>query len=113
MPPLPEAAGPPAPRAEVFLAYLDHFRAVVVSKASGLTDEQLRTSLLPSGWTVLELVSHLAHVERRWLVWGFGGQPVPDPWGDAVDGRWGVPAEQDAVGVLDVVRELLDGQVGE
>jgi uncharacterized damage-inducible protein DinB len=103
--PLPEATDPPAPRAEVFLAYLDHFRSVVVAGVDGLPDDALRTSLLPSGWSPLELVKHLTHVERRWLVWGFEGSPVADPWGDARDGRWHVEPDESAA---DLVRALQE-----
>lgn len=39
----------------------------------------------------LELLHHLVFVERRWLVWGFLGRPMADPWGDSRDGRWTVP----------------------
>jgi uncharacterized damage-inducible protein DinB len=101
--PFPEPTGPPAPRAEVFLGYLDYFRSLVVSKAQGLSEDQLRESVLPSGWTVMELVKHLTHVERRWLVWGFEGQLVAQPWGDSQDGRWYVA---DAEGSADLVRAL-------
>ena len=45
-------------------------------------------------------MQHLRHVERRWLVWGFEGEAVPDPWGDARDGRWHVPADQDPAELL-------------
>ncbi|WP_435827585.1 proton-translocating transhydrogenase family protein, partial [Actinoplanes philippinensis] len=31
-----------------------------------LGEAELRSSRLPSGWTPLELVKHLRHVERRW-----------------------------------------------
>lgn len=103
--PLPEPTGPPLPRGDVFLAYLDYFRSVVVSKLQGLSENQLRTSQLPSGWTVLELVKHLTYVERRWLVWGFEGQPVDEPWGDSRDGRWYVSAEEDPVGVVRALQE--------
>ncbi len=81
--PFPEPTGPPTPRADVLLGYLDYFRSLVVSKVHGLSEAQLRVSLLPSGWTVLELVKHLTHVEQRWLVCGFDGQPVARPWGDS------------------------------
>ncbi|MEU2202425.1 DinB family protein [Isoptericola sp. NPDC019482] len=78
-----------------FAAYLDHYRAVVARKLDGLSDAQLRTSLLPSGWTPLELLTHLVHMERRWFVWGFLGEPVAQPWGDnaddAPDSPWHVP----------------------
>jgi hypothetical protein len=81
----------PDPSAQ-FVAYLDHYRTVVERKIAGLGEEQLRTSLLPSGWTPLELLGHLVHMERRWFVWGFLGEPVEAPWGDhGEDGRWAVP----------------------
>jgi len=102
--PLPEATGPVMPRAEVFLAYLDHFRAVVLAEVDGLSEHALRTSLLPSGWSPLELVTHLRHVERRWLVWGFEGEPVADPWGDERDGRWHVDDDASTADVLQALR---------
>ncbi|GAB3088450.1 DinB family protein [Isoptericola nanjingensis] len=81
--------------AEQFAAYLDHYRAVVVHKLDGLTEAQLRESRLPSGWTPLELLTHLVHMERRWFVWGFLGEQVAHPWGDNVDDApespWHVP----------------------
>lgn len=77
------------------VAYLDYYRGAVARKIAGLSDEQLHRSLLPSGWTPLELVWHLVHMERRWFVWGFLAEPVDEPWGDhagGVDGgRWAVP----------------------
>lgn len=97
--PFPEPTGPPVSRAEIFLGYLNYFRSVVVTKVERLQDDQLRTSLLPSGWTPIELVQHPTHVERRWLVWRFEGQPLAQPWGDAQDGRWSVSAEEDAYGL--------------
>ena len=79
--PFPEPTGPALPRADVFLAYLDYFRSLIVRKLQGLSEDQLRTTALPSGWTVLELAKHLTYVERRWLVRGFEGRPVAEPWG--------------------------------
>lgn len=156
---------------ELLVAYLDWYRETLLRKVGGLSDEALRGSELPSGWTPLELVKHLAYVELRWLQWGFAARPFNDPWGDNAPGteRWHVDedeslaqvlaffadcrAESDAivgdaqlsdvaatggrfplgsrppalswilfhvlqeyarhVGHLDVVRELLDGAVGE
>ncbi|MFI2103125.1 DinB family protein [Isoptericola sp. NPDC019693] len=96
--------------AEQFAAYLDHYRAVVARKLDGLTGDQLRSSVLPSGWTPLELLTHLVHMERRWFVWGFLGEQVAHPWGDNVDdapgGRWHV---SDDVTLVDLVAALHDG----
>jgi hypothetical protein len=86
-PDFPSPTQPAASTTEVFLRYLDFFRASVVAKLDGLDETQLRTSLLPSGWTPLELLKHLAAMEQRWLVWGFAGEDVGDPWYDQRD-RW-------------------------
>ena len=62
-------------------------------KVASLPEAEQRASRLPSGWSPLELLSHLAHMERRWFVWGFLGEDVDDPWGDDRDDRWHVPAD--------------------
>jgi hypothetical protein len=79
---------------QVLVGYLDYFRSVVVDRLSGLDGERLRTSTLPSGWSPLELLKHLVFMEQRWLVWGFTGEPVADPWGDNRDGRWHVDPDE-------------------
>ncbi len=103
--PFPSPTNPAPDRREVLLGYLAFFRSVVTGKLAGLPDDVLRTSVLPSGWSPLELVHHLAHVEHRWLEWGFLGDQVDDPWADHVDGRWQVAAEDTAD---DVVRRLAE-----
>jgi hypothetical protein len=92
--PFPEPTVPVTSRAEVFLRYLDYFRAGVISKVEGLPDDEPRRSRLPSGWTPLELVKHLTFVELRWIEWGFEGREVSEPWGDARDDRWYVADEE-------------------
>jgi uncharacterized damage-inducible protein DinB len=92
--PFPEPTAPVASRAEVFLGYLDYFRSRLVSKLEALPGAALRESRLPSGWTPIELLKHLAYVERRWLEWGFEGRDVADPWGDRRDGRWYVADDE-------------------
>jgi uncharacterized damage-inducible protein DinB len=88
-------------------AYLAFYRQTVVEKCRSLPESELRRPLLPSGWTPLELLQHLAYMERRWFTWGFLGEPVPDPWGDSQDSpdaSWHVPADrslQDVVVMLD------------
>jgi uncharacterized damage-inducible protein DinB len=88
--PFPEPTTPVPTRAEVFLGYLDYFRSRLVSKLEALAAGELRGSRLPSGWTPIELLNHLAYVELRWLEWGFEGRDVPEPWADSRDGRWHV-----------------------
>src|SRR5487761_138924 len=86
--PFPEPTAPASSRTEVFLRYLDYFRSQLAAKLESLPDAELRSSTLPSGWTPLELLKHLRHVERRWLEWGFAGRDVQDPWADRRDERW-------------------------
>jgi uncharacterized damage-inducible protein DinB len=86
--PFPDPRIPLGSRAEVLGRYLGYFRARVLAKVESLPDDELRRSRLPSGWTPLELLKHLAHTERRWLEWRFEGRDISDPWGDG--DRWHV-----------------------
>ncbi|MGB0102412.1 MAG: DUF664 domain-containing protein [Nocardioides sp.] len=97
-------------------AYLDWVRQELADAVSGLSEAERRTTRLPSGWTPIELLSHVLHMEQRWFVWGFLGEHVAEPWGDwTVDepwssdlaGRWRVP---DDVSVEELVDRL--GAVG-
>jgi uncharacterized damage-inducible protein DinB len=75
----------------LLIGYLRSYRQALARKLAGLDDDQLRTPVLPSGWTPLELLKHLAYMERRWFSWDFLGQPLPDPFGDRDPGdrqRW-------------------------
>jgi uncharacterized damage-inducible protein DinB len=102
----PEPTFPATSRREVFLRYLEYFRSRLVTKLAELPDSELRRSRLPSGWTPLELLKHLQHVEMRWLEWGFDGRDVADPWADSRDGRWHVSKEE----TLDSLVAELAGQ---
>ena len=87
----PEPSGETADPAVLFTRYLEFYRETVARKVTSLTAVEARTSRLPSGWTPIQMLSHLAHMERRWLVWDFLGEDVAEPWGDRRDGRWHVP----------------------
>jgi len=67
---------------EILLQQLSYYRATLLAKLDGLSEDQLTTSILPSGWSPLGLLKHLVFVERRWMQWGFEAEQVPDPWGD-------------------------------
>lgn len=62
--------------------YLDWVREEMIRGVLALSPEQQRTTLVPSGWAPIELLSHVLHMEQRWFVWGFLGVEVADPWGD-------------------------------
>ncbi len=101
--PFPASTVPVASRADVFLGYLDYFRSVLVAKTSGLSDEDVRRSRLPSGWTPVELLKHLTFVEMRWLEWGFEGRDVDEPWGDNRDDRWYVAPDETFTGLVEAL----------
>jgi uncharacterized damage-inducible protein DinB len=95
-------------RAEVFLRYLGYFRSRLAGKLESLPPAELRSSRLPSGWTPLELLKHLRHVERRWLEWGFQGRDIKDPWADRRDDRWYVGPEETLDSLLAELREQAE-----
>jgi hypothetical protein len=105
LPPIDEPPRSLADPRELLDAYLDYYRAALLRKLGGLSEEELRSSRLPSGWTPLELLVHLTWVERRWFQWGYAGDPLPQPWGDrGPDGgprdRWQVPAGEPTDAVI-------------
>lgn len=76
----PPKTGPDG--AERWAGYLDWVRADLAASVLSMSYADQRRSRLPSGWTPLELLSHVLHMEQRWFVWGFLGEPVAEPWGD-------------------------------
>lgn len=92
----------------LLIGYLQTYRGALLRKLSGLDDHQLRSSVLPSGWTPLGLLKHLAYVERRWFGWGFLGLDLPDPWGDhdpQDHARWLVGPEETLEGLQSFLSE--------
>src|SRR4051794_4076663 len=78
------------------LAFLDFVRSCVLKKAAGLTDEQLRRAVVPSGTSILGLIQHLTVGERFW----FGYQLAGIGEGADFDFDMRVPAERSAAEVI-------------
>jgi len=99
---------------ERWIGYLDWVRSDLVDGVLGLSYDDQRTPRVPSGWTPLELLSHVLHMEQRWFVWGFLGEDVEDPWGDwDVDepwendgGRWSVADDVSAGALVDALEAV-------
>ena len=93
-----EPAADTADPAALFAGYLAFYRQAAVDKVTALSPEDQRVPRVPSGWTPLELLNHLAFMERRWFAWGFLGEDVDEPWGDSTGHKWhleeSVTAEQ-------------------
>ena len=49
------------------VAYLDYLRESMVLKAQGVSDEDVRRPLVPSGTSLLGLLHHLTEVEKHWF----------------------------------------------
>jgi uncharacterized damage-inducible protein DinB len=85
------------------LATLAAQRRHVIGILDGLDDEALRRPVLPSGWSCLGLVQHLAlDVERFWFRAVVAGESVELEQGD---GAWRVPAGLPAAAVFDLYRD--------
>jgi hypothetical protein len=92
------------PGAQRWIGYLDWVREDIIRAVLALPEADRRGSRLPSGWSPIELLAHVGHMEQRWFVWGFLGESVDHPWGDWDGGepaggadpdsgrRWAVPA---------------------
>jgi uncharacterized damage-inducible protein DinB len=85
------------------LAALSQQREHVLGILDGLTEAALRRRALPSGWTCLGLVRHLAlDVERFW----FRGVTAGESAGPPAD-AWQVPESEPASAVLDLYRREI------
>jgi uncharacterized damage-inducible protein DinB len=94
---------PPVDERTALLRQLRAQREHVLGALEGLTGEELRRPVLPSGWTCLGLVQHLAlDVERFWFRSVFAGEQVELPQGGE---GWHVGEDVPADAVLDLYRE--------
>lgn len=82
---------------------LDTQREHVLGALDGLSDDALRRPVLPSGWTPLGMVQHLAlEVEQFWFRGAVAGEAIALTSGDEA---WQVPADVPAAAVLARYRE--------
>lgn len=92
---------------EVLLAHLDSQRRHVLGILDGLTDEQLRRPVLPSGWHCLGLIKHLAlSDEHYWFRCVIAGEPL-DYFPQGPNADWQVGPEESAAAVFGLYREEI------
>jgi uncharacterized damage-inducible protein DinB len=91
------------------LRYLNAERAHALGILEGLDDDELRRPVLPSGWSCLGLVQHLAlDVERFWFrAIVAGQQSVIDDVADAPD-AWQVGSDVPTEAVFDLYRQEIE-----
>jgi hypothetical protein len=93
----------PVDERSALLRQLTAQRAHVLGILEGLSDEALRRPVLPSGWSCLGLVQHLAlDVERFWFRSVVAGEQVELPEGDE---GWRVADAIPAGQVFDLYRD--------
>jgi uncharacterized damage-inducible protein DinB len=92
---------------KLLLKSLNQQREHVLGALEGLSGEALRRPVLPTGWTCLGLVHHLAlDVEEWWFRRIVAGeQPGQE---DSQESAWQVPAAMSAEAVLDLYREQVE-----
>jgi Protein of unknown function (DUF664) len=90
---------------ESLLSALSTQRDHVLGILDGLSEEALRRPVLPSGWTCLGLVRHLAvDVERFWFRGVVAGEPIDT--GDS-DSAWEVGSDVPPEAVLGLYRREI------
>jgi hypothetical protein len=96
----------PGVESETLRSYLGGQRAHVLGILEGLPEDALRRPVLPSGWTCLGLLRHLAlDIERFWFRAVLAGAAVDLESGD---GAWQVPPDMPAEAVFDLYRREID-----
>lgn len=66
----------------VLQEFLGYQRAAAMAIVDGLGEVALHTTVLPSGWTPIGLIEHLADAERHWFQAVLTGTLSPRPWDD-------------------------------
>jgi hypothetical protein len=101
---------PPGTETSTLLAHLDAQRRHVLGILEGLDEEALRRPVLPSGWSSLGLVRHLAlDVECFWFRGVVAGErAVTDQVPGAPDDAWIVGPDVPPAEVLDLYRQQVD-----
>jgi uncharacterized damage-inducible protein DinB len=92
---------------DLLLDRLSGQRQHVLAQLEGLSDEQLRRPVLPSGWSCLGLVRHLTlSDERYWFGVVVAGEPL-DFWPEGENGDWQVRPDETAAEVLEAYRAAI------
>ncbi len=91
----------------VLLRLLSSQREHILAQLNGLTEAQLRSTVLPSGWTPLGLVRHLTlSDERYWFAVVVGGAAL-DYWPEGANADWHISPEEATSDVLDAYRAAI------
>jgi uncharacterized damage-inducible protein DinB len=88
--------------------WLDDQREHALGILEGLDEDALRRPVLPSGWTCLGLVQHLAlDVERFWFRAVVAGEPAAIADLEQTADAWQVAPEKPSAAILDEYRQQI------
>lgn len=97
-----------SPERALLIGRLAGQRRHVLEQLDGLSDEQLRRPVLPSGWSCLGLVRHLTlSDERYWFEVVMAGMPL-DFWPEGHNADWAVADAESADAVLAQYRAAIE-----
>jgi len=89
--------------------FLEEQRAALLRKLDGLSDEQAASRPTASGFCMLTLVKHVAHVERRWFQLEVARRDVPGLWPPPDDSELRLEPDD----TVEAIRELYQGIIAE
>lgn len=96
---------------ETLETFLDFYRETILWKVSGMSEDNIRRSVVPSRWSPLGMVKHLAYVERNWFQTRFAGEKdLPVPWTDEdPDADFRVEPDETTEQILQFYRDACKG----
>ncbi len=92
---------------ELFIEWMDGQRKHAIEILEGLSDDDLRRPILPSGWSCLGMIGHLAGLERFWYRQVLPGDPsAPSDLPVSIEGQ--VPPEISSEAVFASYRREIE-----
>jgi uncharacterized damage-inducible protein DinB len=94
---------------QVLGGFLDHYRRTLLEICAGLTEEQLRRPMVPSGTSLLGMVKHLAYVELGWFQENIANERYDYPFGlEDEDADFRIEDDESSAEVFDLYRRACD-----
>jgi hypothetical protein len=94
---------------QALISYLDEQRNHAIEILEGVDDETLRRPILPSGWSCLAMLQHLAlDIERFWFRAVIAGEQEVIDELDGMPSAWEVDANMSARAVVDLYRSEIE-----
>ena len=99
---------------ETLVGFLEAQRAILAWKLDGLTEEDARRAMVPSGTSMLGLVKHMAWVERWWFVEFIGGGSPAYPWSESdPDAGWRIEDDETIASITRLYADAIAEANGE